>query len=499
MKKHFQKSIPLIKELLIKALIIGVGSYLIEHLWLDRQPWIVDMPLTGYSYEQKLLQDNFLDSKRQSPVVVFDISQSLPSLASELQSEGKLTNGTEDQRENFKNAAMLLEQISNAKPTAIALDWDISDPKDMPRASQTNLNPNSIRFDLWKSIRECTLKGIPVYFGADRFLKAGGHLSELQEPYKHLACTLEQSSPKPGSFSDVSLVKGEGDIETLPVAIAEFKGLRGVRESQPLELTKSRFFSMSPDEESSKREKFLINYEAVPAMIQESLDIYAKNGPIPAIADARIGKQFTGRVVILGDLLRPSPGDTANYPISGASLNRFRSSFNAIVKGESADKEKAIDTSISLISTSGVLYQASAIHTLLGNQVLVLTGPLSEFIFATMIGGFASLLKMLFLSILLTKRKFHSETAYAEIHRLFIELFVAIVIIPFLVLWFCGQTHIHHLLVPGAPAILLSCLIEGFGEAAFALVVVRRHLHHQEQKNKSKVKPESEPAAPAQP
>ena len=127
MKKRFQKSIPLIKELLFKALIIGVGSYLIEHLWLDRQPWIVDMPLTGYSYEQKLLQDNFLDSKRLSPVVVFDISQSLPSLASELQSEGKLTNGTEDQRENFRNAAMLLEQISNAKPTAIALDWDISE------------------------------------------------------------------------------------------------------------------------------------------------------------------------------------------------------------------------------------------------------------------------------------------------------------------------------------------------------------------------------------
>lgn len=479
----------MIKEVLFKALIIGAGSYLIEHLWLDRQPWIVDMPLTGYSYEQKLLQDSFLDSKRQSPVVVMDISQALPSLASELQSEGKLTNSTDDQRENFRNAGMLIEQISDAKPTAIALDWDISDPADMPLSSKSTLNQSSIRFDIWRTIRECTLKGVPVYFGSDRFLKAGGRISDLQEPFKHLACTLEQSSPKPGSFSDVALVQGEGGVDTLSVAVAEFKGVYGLKQNKPIEVIRTRFLSMAPDDEASKREKFLINYEAVPSMIQESLNIFASNGPVPMIADASVSKRLTGRVVLLGDLIRPSPGDTANYPISGPSMGRLRSSYSAIVKGKSSEREKAIDNGMSLISTGGVLYQASAIHTLLGNQVLVFTGPLAEFIFATSVGGFASLLKMLFLSVLLTKRKFHSETAYAEIHRLFIELFVAIVIIPFLVLWFCGQTHIHHLLIPGAPAILLSCLIEGFGEAAFALIVVRRHLDHQEHKTKSEPEP----------
>ncbi len=473
----------------LKAVFIGLAASGIDRFWLSKQPWYADMPMTGYSFQQKLLQERFEDSKTRSDVVLFDISQAFPSADRVTIGSDLETDTTQERRENLVQLGTLIKDIARYRPKAIAIDWQIA-PADAEVVNAKSAHPTFApeHVSLFKSINSVVTSGIPVVFGADWARGRSKGKSRLPiaalEPY---AATLAIPDPSVGPYHAGGRSELRDGLTPLAVRVATLaKG--GRLHGEPLWTRESRpgFSTLVPNQNSSSQDPadedkdiYWLNYEAVPVLIKECFELSALNGnnEAPLITSDVVGERIRGRIVLLGDVRDRNPADAATLPVtSRCTADPSRDLGDAFAQqfADPADKRRALRNQMAVSSTAGVLLQASAIHTLLGRPIRSFSSSWSELAFALtwgltwgFIGELASMIAFKFL-------KLQRHTAYAEMHLLAMDFLLATAVASSVLLWLSSLTHLHTVIVPLVPAMVMATIAEAVLNVCYAVYQLRR-------------------------
>lgn len=459
-----------------RALTLAFLAYTLDHYWLSQQPWYADIPMSGYAFQQKLLQETFLDRGEQSRVIIFDVSQALPATSALAGNDLDLRSDlSADRAENLELLGMLVKDIASYSPTAIAIDWSIA-----PSASErVGGRFPDYQLSLFKAIEAVRSKGIPVVFGADlaRDRPAGSRLP-VASPESG-AATLSIPEPLLGPYHAGGQVEAADWLP--PLAVLAAQSATGDKSALWTKGSLPGIPTILPAPDPADPATFWINYEAVPAMIKESFELSALNGDMPFISSSVVGEQLRGRVVLIGDLRTRAPEDTATIPLTGrcfTSPGQFVGAAFEHSNDLDATVRKTLRNQMAITSTAGALHQASAIHTLMGNPLRSFSSGWAGVAFSTLWSLLWALVSTVGAMALVRLLRLEKGTPFSEIHVMVLDVLVASAASATSLLWLAGQTHIHGVLLPLAAAMVVALVFETATNMCVTVYEVRREAAH---------------------
>ncbi|AIE83733.1 CHASE2 domain-containing protein [Fimbriimonas ginsengisoli] len=458
-KIPFKSSPPKKKEKvprwLRKALVIATLAFGIDQLWLAKQPWHDDLPMSGYAYEQKQLQERYVASGEKPGVIVFDVTNVFPSSETEFSDTGSVENVDRDVKLSQVGLSRLLASMSAWHPRAIVVDWNLA-----PRDPEIN-TPSRQRTELYSTIQRLNDAGTPVFF-VDNYSQT---LADVARRFpatslRSRAVTMAVPSPLIGPYHSGGQAEPYRELPPLAVALVQFLN----RDSQPEAIWKSAGWGLSTEIEDEK--SYWINFEALPVILVESLELSRLQGETPYFEppgtagpefsdQMRAGKMLSGKVVLIGDLVRPTASDRAIIPVAsnlapGAGL-------------ATADWNEA--------AHAGVLHHACAIHTLLGHRLRSFSGWIPELSFVLIWSlMWAAICRLAAFCMRLGK-----EDAETELQRLTLELTVVTLFGSLALLALAGRADLHGILIPVVPALVIANIVEAVINAFASVREVAEH------------------------
>lgn len=455
-----------------RALTLAFLAYTIDHYWLSRQPWYADIPMSGYAFQQKLLQETFLDRRERSEVIIFDVSQSLPATSAlagnDLDFRSDLSG---DRGENLALLGKFVKDIATYSPKAIAIDWSIA-----PAASERNDGTfRDYHKSLFLDIESVTGKGIPVVFGADLARERPVGVRLPIPDLERYAASLGVPEPLLGPYFAGGQIESTGGLPPLAVLVAKL--LRNDATEVWNTGALPGLPTVLPGTDPADPETYWINYEAAPAMIREAFELSALNGDMPFVSSSVVGEQLRGRVVLIGDLRSRSPDDTATIPLTSRCFSTPGQFIGAAFEDSNDLDEtvrKTLRNQMSITSTAGALHQASAIHTLLGNPLRSFSSGWAGVAFSTLWSLLWALISTLGAMALMRLLGLEKGSAYTKVHVMVLDVLVASAASATSLLWLAGQTHVHGVLLPLAAAMVVALVFETATNMCVTVYELRR-------------------------
>jgi hypothetical protein len=450
-----------------KPALITTLAILIDMRWLSKQAWYADMPLSGYAFEQKQLQESYLQEKKTSSVFLVDISQTLPSLATTIRERGTTKDTSEDQVKNYQGLGQLVATIAACKPKAIVIDWDIA--PDSESIQRKNGKPVFLKHheDLFVDIDKIVQSGTKVYFGANRAIE---RRPEERFPVSRLApyaVSLSIPDPSVGPYYATGRTETEEGLKPLAVAVAhDLVAPKTPDDTSLWNQHKWLGFSSVPhsEEKEHEPETYWINYEAVPGLIRDAFTYSSLTGNRTGFDpqdtnDKKAREMLKGKVVVLGDLQGHGTDDIAVFPLTETC---YKDPKRFLGDAFAKQTPSALHRQMVIAGGAGVLHQASALHTLLNRPLYSASSLWTEIICAFLWAFLWFLVTEKIADILLRKLGINKHDAHhrAELHAVAIDLVFGTALGAFCLLQIAGAVSRHYILIPLVAAMVMASLSE---------------------------------------